>query len=128
MRYLLDTHVILFALLEPHRLSQIVRAILEDRTIELHVSAASAWEIATKHRLGKLPLAGQVAPEIEHHLRRMGCTELPITVAHARLAGAINSRHRDPFDRLIAAQAILEGLPLLGNDSAFPGLGVQPIW
>lgn len=128
MSFLLDTQVVLFALLEPHRLSARVRALLEDRTSVLFVSAASVWEISTKHRLGKLPLATTVAPAIQEYLARMDATELQISYAHALLAGSLPSPHRDPFDRIIVAQSLIEGLSLLGNDAAFPSLGVQPIW
>jgi PIN domain nuclease of toxin-antitoxin system len=128
MRFLLDTHVILFAFFEPDRLSPRARLLLEDPANELHASAASAWEISTKHRLGKLPLASAVASATEEHFARLGARELRISHAHAQMAGAFPSPHRDPFDRLIAAQSLLDGITLVSRDPLFPLLGVHPIW
>ena len=111
-RYLLDTHVLIWALTEPKRLSPRVRALLEDPDTPLLVSSASAWEMATKHRLGKLS----------------GAEELPIRLAHALLAGRLPGEQRDPFDRILAAQSLVEGLVLLTTDRAFPSFGVETLW
>jgi PIN domain nuclease of toxin-antitoxin system len=125
---LLDTHTLLWALLEPARLSVPVREILRDPKTTVRVSSACAWEISTKYRLGKLPGGSAVVAEYEAHLRRFRAEELPITSAHALLAGSFPNAHRDPFDRILAAQSTLEGLPLLTNDPAFGDFPVTTVW
>jgi len=119
VRALLDMHVLLWALVSPARLSARVRALLEDPTTDVLVSAASAWEIATKHRLGKLPGAGVIVADYARCLRRLRADDLPIASAHALAAGGWAVDHHDPFDRLLAAQAVAEDLPLLTADAAF---------
>lgn len=122
---LLDTHVLLWALATPDKLSTAARSLLEHPQTELLVSAVSAWEIATKHRLGKLPAAEPIISSYAAHLITLGARELPVTSAHALAAGSFAVDHRDPFDRMLAAQAIIEGVPLITNDPAmamFSGL------
>jgi len=119
MRLLLDTHVLLWAVLEPQRLSAQQRNALEDSDNELLVSAASAWEIATKWRLGKLSQAAAVVKNYPQVLNGLAATELPISGAVARQAGLLEVEHRDPFDRLLAAQAMAEDLLLASSDLAF---------
>ena len=128
MKLLLDTHVVIWALVGSPRLSQRVRALLEDRRTELAVSAVTIMEIFSKHRIGKLPEGDTITRGLDGYLQRLDASVLAISEAHARLAGSILSPHRDPFDRFIAAQCIIEGIPLLSRDAAFPSLGVQPIW
>jgi Uncharacterized protein conserved in bacteria len=119
MRLLLDTHVLLWAVLEPQRLSPQQRNALEDSDNELLVSAASAWEIATKWRLGKLSQAAAVVKNYPQALNGLAATELPICGAVARQAGLLEVEHRDPFDRLLAAQAKADDLLLASSDLAF---------
>ena len=119
MRLLLDTHALLWALLEPARLSADAAALIRDPGNELLVSSASAWEIAIKHRLGRLPHAAAVVASYPAHLARLRADELPIRSAHSLLAGGFPVPHRDPFDRVLAAQAIAESAVLLTNDLAF---------
>jgi PIN domain nuclease of toxin-antitoxin system len=119
MKLLLDTHVLLWALLEPQKLSPQLRDALEDSDNTLVVSAASAWEIATKWRLGKLPHARSVVENYAMALHRLAAVDLPISGAVARQAGLWDVPHRDPFDRLLAAQAISDELVLASTDPAF---------
>jgi len=122
---LLDTHVLLWAVARPERLSPSARTLLEDPQTGVLVSAASAWEITTKYRLGKLPGAERIVMGYTTHLITLRARELPIVSAHALAAGLFAVDHRDPFDRLLAAQAITEGMPLVTADpmmALFPGL------
>lgn len=119
MQMLLDTHVLLWALLEPQKLSPTLRNALEDSDNTLMVSAASAWEIATKWRLGKLLHAKAVVENYGMALHRLAAIELPISGAVARQAGLWQVPHRDPFDRLLAAQARSDDLLLASTDPAF---------
>lgn len=129
MSYLLDTHALLWALTEPARLGQRAREVIADPESRLVVSAASAWEIATKHRLGKLPQADVLLGAFSKHLDRLGVTRLPVTEDHALLAGRLEWEHRDPFDRMLAAQTMLESLALITGDPSFDGCrGVPTLW
>lgn len=126
---MLDTHVLLWMLTDPERLSGAVRAAVVDRRTELFVSAASAWEIATKQRLGKLPQADVLTRAYQQHLTRLAVQSVPISDEHSLLAGSMEWQHRDPFDRMIGAQCMTESLPLATADKAFTTLvGVQVVW
>ncbi|MBA2323220.1 MAG: type II toxin-antitoxin system VapC family toxin [Pseudonocardiales bacterium] len=116
-------------LLEPERIPAVTLAHLRDPATTLLVSAASAWEIGTKFRLGKLDEVQAVVHGYADHLQRLRARELPITSGHALTAGTMAWEHRDPFDRIIAAQCMIESTPLCTADAAltaFPGLRV--IW
>ena len=128
MKLLLDTHVLLWWWYEPAKLSPRAIALVRDRTNPVFVSAASAWEIATKYRLGKLPRGGEMIAQWDERLRLDGFSELPILASHALRAGSLPGEHRDPFDRMLAAQSLLEGLPLLSSDAAIAGLGAELVW
>ena len=128
MRVLLDTHVLLWLLLEPTKLSKRVRSLLSDTGTDVLVSSATAWEIATKHRLGKLEHAAEVVQGYSDHLRTALATELSISSAHALLAGSFKNAPKDPFDRLLASQSTLEGIPLVSNDRAFDEFPVTLFW
>jgi PIN domain nuclease of toxin-antitoxin system len=125
---LLDTHVILWALTDPAKLSKRVRLLLEDPKTQVVTSTASAWEIATKWRLGKLPEATAIVKGYRSHLTTMMATELAITSEHALTAGCFDAPHRDPFDRILAAQAVVEDLMLVTSDSAFRQFDVRTVW
>lgn len=120
MRFLLDTHVLLWLLSDPERLGQTVLTTLRSEASEIRVSAATAWEITIKQQLGKL----RAPDDLEAQLDAGGILGLPITLAHARLAGALPSHHRDPFDRMLIAQAIIEGLTVVTHDPHFEPYGV----
>jgi PIN domain nuclease of toxin-antitoxin system len=128
VRVLVDTHALLFWLFDDHRLSAVARAHLADPTHEVLVSAASAWEIATQHRLGKLTAADVLVQDIPGWIQRARFTELPISMEHAQRAGALRHAHRDPFDRMIAAQGALEDVPVISRDAVLEEIGVRLIW
>ncbi len=127
-RYLLDPHALLFAVARPHRLSPRAAAAIEDPEAELWASSASAWEAATQYRLGKLPHAEPLLLDYYGSLARLGALDLPITSAHALLAGSFEAGHKDPFDRILAAQARLENLTLIRKDPALDAFGVRRLW
>lgn len=128
MSYLLDTHAFLWAVMQPGDLSPKVRRLLESPANELVVSAACAWEIAVKFRLGRLPDAKAVVDDFDDVVRRLGARTLSITHTHALRAGGYRQRHRDPFDRILAAQAELEGMPLISKDRALRQFDVELVW
>ena len=128
MRVLLDTHALLWWLDGDRRLSRRGRAAIEQKATEVFVSAATAWELSTKARLGKLPGATDVATDVARCLASQGFKELPITVVQAQRAGSLNMAHRDPFDRMPIAQAQLEDLAIVSNETVFDGFGVTRIW
>jgi len=129
LTYLLDTHVMLWALTDPKRLGGTAREVVENRSSRLIVSAVSAWEIATKHRLGKLPQADVLLAGYSKHLDRLGVIRLPVAEDHALLAGRLEWDHRDPFDRMLAAQAMIESLVFITGDPVFADCpGVSTLW
>ena len=128
MKVLIDTHVLLWSLMEPERLSPAAAGILSDPSTTLVVSSASAWEIATKHRLGRLDGARSVVHGYYGHLDRLGAEELPIRADHAILAGSLDGEHRDPFDRMLAAQALIETTPIVTGDDSISDLGAPTLW
>lgn len=121
MNFLLDTHVLLWAVAAPERIPDDVRDLLTDTRHGLAVSAVSAWEVATKVRLGKLNAASLVRTW-DRRISGIGASVLPITAEHALFAGDMPWEHRDPFDRMLVAQATLEDLTLVTVDRAMVGL------
>jgi PIN domain nuclease of toxin-antitoxin system len=128
VRVLLDTHTLLWWLDGDRRLSRRARQAIGAGASAVFVSAASAWEIATKARLGKLPGALDVAADIPGCLASQQFDSLDITVLHAQRAGRLPGDHRDPFDRMLIAQAQIEDLPVVSNDEVFDEYGVARIW
>ena len=128
MRVLLDTHAFLWWLDGDRRLSPRARRRIADAANAILISAASAWEITTKARLGKLPGATAVAADVAAALASQGFAALEISVRHAQRAGNLPGDHRDPFDRMLIAQAQLEDVPVVSNDPVFDGYGVRRIW
>jgi len=128
VRALLDTHTFLWWLDGDRRLSPRARAIIKDEENVVLVSAASAWEIATKVRVGKLPGAVEVATSLTSILVEQDFDSLDISVAHGQRAGLLPGPHRDPFDRMLIAQAQAENVPLISNERLFDAYRVQRIW
>ena len=128
MRLLLDTHVFLWWLTGNPRIPTAVRlAIVEESNAKL-ISAASAWEITTKHRTGKLPEADEFVSNIKEAIAGEGFEELPITVGDAALAGSLPGPHRDPFDRMLIAQAQAHDLVLISGEALFDQYGIRRLW
>ena len=128
MRVLLDTHALLWWLAGDSTLPAPARSLIADPTNEVYVSAASAWEVATKHRLGKLPGAGPLAVDFAREIEAQGFLPLPIALSHGQDAGALDSVPRDPFDRMLVAQALAEKMVLVSNETAFDATGVKRVW
>ncbi len=128
LRLLLDTHALIWWLAGDEALSPTARAAIGDEANSVAVSAASAMEIATKFRIGKLPGAGPLAQGFEAIIAAQGFSELAISVRHARLAGEMNIAHKDPFDRLLIAQALAEDMVLVSNEALFDGIAVRRLW
>ena len=128
MRALLDTHALAWWVLDDSRLSVAARDIIGNPSNTILVSVVSAFEMATKHRLGKWPDVGVFVAEFEPALAAEGFSVVDVTADHAVLAGRLAGEPRDPFDRLIAAQAIVEGVPILTADPALAALGAQAAW
>lgn len=122
---ILDTHIFLWWLFDDQRLSVGLRTLLADPAQAVFVSSASVWEIATKHRLGKLPRAGEVASDVPAWIAKAGFAPLPISPQRAQLAGSWQHAHRDPFDRMLVAQARIEALPLATDDAVLATFGVD---
>ena len=127
MRLLLDTHTLLWWLAGDAHLSAKARKAIAAERNDVLVSAASGWEISTKHRLGKLDASALVG-QIGAILSAQSFGTLDITVDHAERAGALPGGHKDPFDRMLIAQAQAENLTLVSNDAAFDAYGVSRLW
>jgi PIN domain nuclease of toxin-antitoxin system len=125
---LLDTHALIWWLAGDPSLSADAKAAISDSENEVFVSAVSAWEIATKYRLGRLAQAAALAVDVPGALAGQGFIELPITVLHGQTAGSLPGPHRDPFDRMLIAQATLAGLVLASNEAVFDRYAVQRLW
>ena len=128
MRVLLDTHALLWWLAGDDALPATARALIADPANEVYVSAASAWEVSTKHRLGKLPGAGPLAVDFAREIEQQGFLPLPITLAEGQDAGALTLALRDPFDRMLIAQALAERMVLVSNETTFDAAGVVRVW
>ncbi len=125
---LLDTHAVLWAGISPEKLSVSATAFLSDIDSTLLVSAASAWEIATKVRLGKLKEAERLEADFVTLMSEAGFKLISISPEHALRAGRLRGNHRDPWDRMIAAQALALDIPVISNDKDLEEFGVRRIW
>lgn len=128
MRVLLDSHVVLWAVDNPSMLGEHATIELQDLDNELHISAATIWELSIKVGLNKLQLSLAFRDWMNKAIGDLSATILPITVEYADVQAALPSHHRDPFDRLIIAQSIAEQISIISHDSAMDAYGIQRIW
>jgi PIN domain nuclease of toxin-antitoxin system len=115
-------------MINDRKMSVRARDAVEDASAEVYVSVVSIWEIATRVRIGKMREPGDLLREPHVSLQELGFYDLPLTLSHARLGGSLVHTHKDPFDRMLAAQALLEGLILVSSDTVFDGLAVTRLW
>jgi len=128
MKILLDTHACVWMILGSPRISSLAKATIQDFTNEVYVSAATGWEITTKYRIGKLSEVAPFVHDFPGMLKQMSFQELPVSMNHATRAGLLLSEHKDPFDRMLIAQSLAEGLPLISNEKLFDAFHIQRIW
>ncbi|MGC1779420.1 MAG: type II toxin-antitoxin system VapC family toxin [Xanthobacteraceae bacterium] len=128
MKILFDSHALVWYLRGDKRLSSKAREIADNLESEVFISAVCAWEIASKVNRGRWPEAAQIANSLQEVTLAQAFRALPITIEHARVAGFLSARHHDPFDRMLAAQSQIEGMPLVTADPAFRLFGTSVIW
>ena len=128
MRFLLDTHALLWWLTDDPKLSPPAKTVIADEANVVLISAATAWEIATKYRLGKLDVAADAVTRFNELIEADGFEHLPVTYLHALKAAGYELEHRDPFDRMLAAQSALESATLISCDPAFKAFGTDVLW
>jgi PIN domain nuclease of toxin-antitoxin system len=128
VRVLVDTHAFVWWVIDSPRLSSRARELFVSEDNEICVSAAVAWELATKVRLGKWAEASPIAADIARVIADSDFSPLTVTIEHARVAGFLAGRHRDPFDRMLAAQSQVEGVPLVSADPVFRAFGISLVW
>ena len=129
MKVLLDTHTVLWSMNEPSLLSDAARTLLLDNTTEVLISAVTPWELSIKHHNGKLPEAAPLLADFPLVITSLAAIFLPIGLSHTILSGRLQWTHRDPFDRMLAAQAMTEGATLVSRDKVFDTLpGLQRLW
>jgi PIN domain nuclease of toxin-antitoxin system len=128
VQLLLDTHALIWWLAADEALSSTARNAIADSINDVFVSAASAWEITTKYRIGKLPEAGLLAADVAGFVSAEGFIELPVTIRHGQLAGSLPGIHKDPFDRILVAQAILADMQIVSRDEILSAYGIVRLW
>ena len=128
MRILLDTHALLWWIFDDPKLPETARFVIRASDTDVFVSGASAWEVATKHRIGKLPEAASAATDLVQILAEARFSSLPVTVEHGLIAGGLPGPHRDPFGRMLIAQARCESLHVVTRDPVFATYGVDVLW
>ena len=128
MRALLDTHAFLWWVTDDSRLSDTARQVIADGANEIHFSAASGWEIAIKARLGRLTVPDDLARFMTSQIEQNGFRTLAIELGHALRVHALDDLHRDPFDRMLVAQSMIENLPIVGRDKQIAAYDVEMIW
>jgi PIN domain nuclease of toxin-antitoxin system len=127
MTFLLDTHILIWSMVEPNRLSRRARQAIENPKNRVLISAAVAWELAIKVKAGKFSPA-PIIDRLERLLEQAAFLELPITIEHATCAGSLALHHRDPFDRLLVAQALSLRIPVVSADAILDQYGVERLW
>ncbi|MGA7287979.1 MAG: type II toxin-antitoxin system VapC family toxin [Terriglobales bacterium] len=128
MHLLLDTHALIWWMTENPSLPESVRRLIREKRNTVVVSAASAWEMAIKVRLGRLPAASDITRNFEEYLTQSGFESLPVSAAHGIRAGFLPGPQRDPFDRMLIAQAQAEDLTIVSNELSFDNYGVRRAW
>jgi PIN domain nuclease of toxin-antitoxin system len=128
VRYLLDTHGLIWWWEEDPKLSGRARSVIADRRHQIFVSVVSAWEIATKVRAEKLPAMRRYVTSYDAEITAAGFNHLNVRQDHGIMGGLLKGEHRDPFDRLLAAQALIEGLTVITRDCAFATFGCEVLW
>ncbi len=128
MRLLIDTHVLIWWVQEPKKIRKTIRDDISNDENEVFVSAVSAWEIANKVRIGKLRFAQDILDSFEESIRLLNFEHLPVSAKHAVAGAKIEAPHKDPFDRMLAGQALVEGMKLISADPQFKQLGVETVW
>jgi PIN domain nuclease of toxin-antitoxin system len=128
MLFLFDTHAVIWWFTEGSRVSEDVRMLVGDANNDIYVSAVSAWEIAAKEKAGKLPQTSLLVLNYQNRLAEAGFIPLPITAEHMLRSVALPSEHKDPFDRILAAQALVEAMILISIDPRMAGLGASVRW
>jgi PIN domain nuclease of toxin-antitoxin system len=128
VQLLLDTHALLWWLLGDNALSGAAQEAVANEANHTFVSAASAWEIAIKYKQGRLPTAARLIADLDGIIARQGFAEMPITIRHAESAGGLPLFHKDPFDRMLIAQAVAGNLMLVSNEAIFDTYGVLRLW
>lgn len=128
MRILLDSHTLLWWVLNDIALSDTARELIRKKSDSVLVSAVSAWELAIKFRLGRLPSAADLISDFSNTMEREEFQLLPVTAEHGIRAGLLPSHHKDPFDRMLVAQAQAESMPIVSNERVFEYYGVRRLW
>jgi PIN domain nuclease of toxin-antitoxin system len=128
MRLLVDSQSVIWAVDDPTRLSPAATTALQDPANELFVSAATVWEVAIKTALGKLTLSSSYRDWMNQAIADLGLSVLPVTVDYAAAQAALPLHHRDPFDRLLIAQAMTEGIRVVSSDVQFDAYGINRVW
>jgi PIN domain nuclease of toxin-antitoxin system len=128
MRLLLDSHALIWAADDPPKIPATALGLIQDPLNERLISAGTVWEIAIKYGKGRLPLSMPYRRWMEQAIADLCLTILPITVEHSERQTTLPPHHGDPFDRLLASQALVEGIPLLSGDVLFDAYGVKRVW
>lgn len=128
MRHLLDSHTLLWYTLADPTLSGAAKALILDPANEILISPASYWEIAIKVSVGKLTLHQPYEDFIDACLNKYGFIILPVEPKHTAALTTLPFRHKDPFDRLLVAQAMVENIPIISNDTALDAYGITRLW
>jgi PIN domain nuclease of toxin-antitoxin system len=128
LRALLDTHALIWWFSDNPSLPQTVREFIAETENTLLVSAASAWELAIKYQSGKLRKAADLVSNFSGRMEREGFQLLPISAEHGIRAGLLPGLHKDPFDRMLIAQAQAEDIPIISNETIFDTYGVRRLW